>query len=170
MTHRMITTAGIGILIALGWTTALMAAEGEIKRAQFTSAVQNHEPVDEVTQLSTEHDRILFFMEVRDMENRTLTHRYSHDGEVKAEVDLDIGGPRWRTWSSKSLLSDWEGTWTVEVVDEEGEVHGSWSFEYGEASTDDDTGDEDDTDGMDEGEEESDESEESESEPEPEER
>lgn len=132
MKDRIVTMAAAGLFLALAWNSTVLAAEGEVYRAQFTTAVENHEPVDEVTELGTDHDRVLFFMEARNLENRTLTHRYHYDGEVQAEVDLTIGGPRWRTWSSKRLMPEWEGTWTVEVVDEEGEVHGSWSFEYGD--------------------------------------
>lgn len=133
MKDPIVMTMSASLLLALSWSGAALADEGEIYRAQFTTAVENHEPVDEVTELGTDHDRVLFFMEVRNMENHTLTHRYSHEGDVEAEVELAIGGPRWRTWSSKRLIPDWEGEWTVEVVDEEGTVHGSWSFDYSEA-------------------------------------
>ena len=151
MKDRIVMTVSTILLLVLGWSGTLLADEGEIDRAQFTTAVENHEPVDEITELGTDHDRVLFFMEARNMENHTLTHRYSYEGEVEAEVELAIGGPRWRTWSSKRLTPDWEGEWTVEVVDEEGTVHGSWSFDYGEAHTidymDDEGGDDDEAEG-----------------------
>ncbi|MDQ2070275.1 DUF2914 domain-containing protein [Natronospira bacteriovora] len=117
-------------MLALVWSGSLLAADSGIHRAQFTTAVEDREPIDSVTELGTDHDRIIFFMEVRGMEGAELVHRYRFDGEVQAEVDLAIGGPRWRTWSSKRLVPEWQGTWTVDVVDSEGEVHGSWSFEY----------------------------------------
>ena len=39
-----------------------------------------------------------------------------------AEVRHQIGANRWRAWSSKRLLPQWEGEWRVSVVDEEGDT------------------------------------------------
>jgi len=53
-----------------------------------------------------------------------------------ADIPFDIGGDRWRVWSSKRLLPGFEGTWTVQVV-KDGKVLTSRSFQYVD---DDDTG------------------------------
>ena len=34
-----------------------------------------------------------------------------------AEVSFETGGQRWRVYSSKRLLPDWLGEWTVVLVD-----------------------------------------------------
>ncbi|MEA5446210.1 DUF2914 domain-containing protein [Gammaproteobacteria bacterium AB-CW1] len=125
-------TTGLSMVavLALGLGSPVLADEHGVYRAQFTTAVEEREPVDEIEELRNDHELVLFFTEFRDMEGHTLTHRWKHDGDVEAEVELTVGGPRWRTWSSKRLVPEWTGTWTVEVVDEDGDVHGSWSFEY----------------------------------------
>lgn len=101
-----------------------MESEGEpeIARAQFASAVQEREPVDEVSEVSTDQSPVYFFTEVENGEGQTITHRWMRDGEVIAEVPLEVGSDKWRTWSSKELSPDLEGELTVEVVDASGNV------------------------------------------------
>jgi Protein of unknown function (DUF2914) len=46
----------------------------------------------------------------------TIEHVWSRDGEEVARVSLTLGGPNWRTWSSKNIAPEWTGNWRVEVV------------------------------------------------------
>lgn len=62
----------------------------------------------------------------------TVTHVWYHDGETRARIDLPIGSQNWRTWSSKKILAAWTGTWEVKVLDADGTVLGSASFEIRE--------------------------------------
>ncbi len=101
-----------------------------VVRAVLTTAVREHEPVDEIGRLSNDTDELFFFTEIRDGEGRILTHRWEHSGNVIAEVPLPIRGPRWRTYSSKKLDPGWLGSWTVSVVDEAGRVLRSATFAY----------------------------------------
>jgi len=47
----------------------------------------------------------------------SITHRWIFKGQVIAEPGLNVGGPDWRTWSSKNIDPLWSGEWKVEVVD-----------------------------------------------------
>lgn len=97
--------------------------EPDVERAQFTSRVQDHEPVDEVSDtFKASDDPLYFFTQVKGAEGQTITHRWKYNGEVKAEVPLQIGSSDWRTYSSKELMPGWDGEWTVEVVDANGKV------------------------------------------------
>lgn len=98
------------------------AGEIEIARAQFASEVREREPVDQGEGLTTAQDPIYFFTEVKNAAGETITHRWIHDGEVVAEVPLNVGSNSWRTWSSKEMLPEWGGEWTVEVLDSQGNV------------------------------------------------
>ena len=95
---------------------SVAAPAGEVARAAFTSAVKDREPVDEVERVKKGTKEVLFFTELRGMKGQTITHRWIYQGETKAEVTFDVGGPRWRVYSSKDLLPEWTGKWTVEVV------------------------------------------------------
>jgi len=98
--------------------------------AQFTSAVEDREPIDQITFVSTDVRKIIFFSDLRDLAGHQVTHRWIFDGETVAEVVFDVEGPRWRVWSSKGLIEDWVGDWTVEIVTDEGEVLAAETFTY----------------------------------------
>ncbi len=103
---------------------------GMIARAQFTRRVIDREPSDELAQLSTDFDRVFFFTEFVGLEGYTLRHRWEYGGQVIAEVPFVVGGPRWRVYSSKRLVPDWIGEWTVSVVDASGRVLERHTLEY----------------------------------------
>lgn len=128
---RAMRTILAGLLLA-AFAGNAVAAEDALARAQFTTDIDGREPVDAVQRLTTGHDRVYFFTELRGLEGRAVTHRWMHDGNVEATVDFEVGGPRWRVWSSKDLLPQWTGAWTVVVVDDTGERLGLETFIYAE--------------------------------------
>lgn len=99
---------------------------GKLARAQLTSDVQNREPVDALSgTVSLENSpsqQVFFFTELRDFKDRQVFHRWEHDGEVVADVELKIGSQTWRTYSSKNLASNDTGHWRVSVVDDTGKT------------------------------------------------
>ena len=115
------TTSAAGSTGAAGATVAL---------ARFTTAVENHEPVDAVTFLENDARRILFYTDLRNLAGQTVTHRWQLRGNVMAEVPFEVGSARWRVWSSKRLIPAWTGDWTVDVVKGDGEVIASETFTY----------------------------------------
>ncbi len=59
----------------------------------------------------------------------SVTHAWYPEGQTMARVDLPVNGSHWRTWSSKLLLPAWTGTWEVKVLDADGTVLHTGSFE-----------------------------------------
>ena len=111
-------------------------AEGSsehVARAVFTSDVQNREPTDTLTSLSNDHNKIYFFSELTGLGGQTVTHRWIYQGKTMSEVKFAVGGPRWRVWSSKSLLPQWTGEWRVSIIDGSGNEVGGGTFNYTEA-------------------------------------
>ena len=106
-----------------------------VARAQFTSAVVEREPTDQLTSLPSGAARLVFFTELRDLAGQTVVHRWERDGEVRAEVPFSVGGPRWRVWSTKELLPEEGGVWTVSVVDDAGTLLASRTLDAPPAST-----------------------------------
>jgi hypothetical protein len=105
-----------------------------VARAQFTSAIQDREPVDKVTKLLNDKTSIYYFSEIKDAPNQKVTHRWEHDGKVVHEMSFDIGGERWRVYSNKTLDPNQTGEWKVTVVDANGGTLGANTFTY-EAAT-----------------------------------
>jgi len=130
------------LIVFLGMLSLLLPAAGQaqdkpqgyVERAQFTSAVENREPVDLVTVLGNDHREIRFFTDLRQLAGRTVTHRWEYQGKVMAEIPFQVGGPRWRVYSSKTLLPDQLGKWTVVVVDQSGWPLQTEVFEYRDAA------------------------------------
>lgn len=97
-------------------------SRGSVVRSVFTSAVDQREPVDKLKNLNTEQANLVYFTELRDMDGQTAKHRWQYNGEVVAEVDFNVRGPRWRVWSSKALNPEKEGEWKVSVLNGAGDV------------------------------------------------
>lgn len=118
----------------LSFATILPAfAEGTVARAQFTTDVIDREPIDNIGSMVKveygEIQRVYFFTDLRDMSGSQVVHRWKLDGEEQADVDFDIGGDRWRVWSSKRLMPGFDGKWSVDVV-QDGNVVTTYSFDY----------------------------------------
>lgn len=96
--------------------------EGSVPRAAFTSGVKDREPMDNITRVGNKVRHIYYFTELRDLAGQKVTHRWEFKGQVRAEVKFEVGGSRWRVWSSKRLLPEWVGEWKVGVIDAAGKV------------------------------------------------
>jgi hypothetical protein len=107
---------------------------GRVERSSVTTAIADREPQDSVTEISTDLDQIYYFTEIRGMTGQTVTHRWEFGGEVLAEVPFEVGGPRWRVYSSKDLIPAWLGEWKVSAIDAAGRVLSSDTFTYAQAS------------------------------------
>lgn len=105
-------------------------SSGSVMRSAFTTHIEDREPVDKVQKLDNDTQEVYYFTELRDMEGQTAKHRWEYKGEVMAEVEFDVKGPRWRVWSSKRFVPDWTGEWTVSVVNAANEVIAEDSFQY----------------------------------------
>ena len=101
---------------------------------QFTTGVENREPLDQVTFVKNDIEKIYLFSDLRGLAGQTVTHRWSYKGQTMAEVAFEVRGPRWRVWSSKELRLDWLGDWTVEIVSQDGEVLAAETFTYSASS------------------------------------
>lgn len=129
------TPAGGSAAAASAPTPAATRAGGAIARAAITSAVVDREPTDNLSQIASDKERIYYFTEVKDMAGQTVTHRWEHNGQTVSEVKFDIGGPRWRVYSSKTLPRHLTGEWKVSVIDANGATVGANTFTYASAAT-----------------------------------
>ncbi|MFQ5605664.1 MAG: DUF2914 domain-containing protein [bacterium] len=109
---------------------AIPSGDGSITRGVFTTEIVAREPVDEVDSVYTDVKRIFFFTDIRNMQGKTVLHRWVHEGQIRAEIVFEVGGPRWRVYSSKNLAEDWLGNWKVEVFDTEGNLLTTGKFVY----------------------------------------
>lgn len=92
----------------------------QVARAQFTSGIENREPVDRLVVATPMVHEVYFFSDLRHLGGRTVTHRWTYQGEVVSLVRFKVGGPRWRVNSKVDIEADQVGEWSVTVVDESG--------------------------------------------------
>jgi hypothetical protein len=109
---------------------AVSTAQADIARAILTTGIVEREPVNELNAIPADAQRAIFFTEIRDMAGKTVTHVWKHNGEVMADVKFNVGGPRWRVWSSKNMMPEWAGDWSVTVTDGEGNQLAEKTFTY----------------------------------------
>ncbi len=93
----------------------------------------DREPQDEVRELTNDHTQVFYFSDLRNLAGETVTHRWEFEGSVIAEIPFAVGGSRWRVHSSKNLLPEWVGEWTVSIVNSGGQVLATDTFVYTEA-------------------------------------
>ena len=104
---------------------------GEVARAMFTIGVDNREPIIMVDSIdSSSYDSISFFTELKELSGHNITHQWTFNDEVMFVKTFEVKGPRWRVWTSKTLIPSWTGSWTVNVLDDDRTVLASQSFEY----------------------------------------
>jgi len=118
------------ILITIAMLLTSQAWAGEVSRAQFTTAIQEREPVDMIDTLSTDQTQVSYFTELNDLTGKNITHQWVYNDKVMFEKIFLVGGARWRVWSSKTLLPGWTGQWTVNTLDEDRTPLQSQVFEY----------------------------------------
>lgn len=102
--------------------------------AQFTSGIENREPIDQITFVENDVHQVFFFSDLRGFEGMLVRHRWSYRGQMQAEVEFSVLGPRWRVWSSKNLEPEAVGDWTVEIVTQDDETLASETFTYSAAA------------------------------------
>ncbi|MEN8761138.1 MAG: DUF2914 domain-containing protein [Thiogranum sp.] len=121
MLHRLpwllVAVAGLSMQ-ALAEDAVLPDSAWRVVRAQFTTSIEDREPVDQVVVLSPPQVEVFFFTELANLEGRTVIHRWEHRGQVVSRVPFEVKGPRWRVYSKYILAPDQLGEWTVTVIDE----------------------------------------------------
>ena len=119
----------LSICAALAFSSSGFA--GEVSRALFTIGVDNREPVIQVATIDSDsYTSISFFTELTDLTGHNVTHQWTLGDKVMFEKTFEVKGPRWRVWTSKTLIPSWTGSWTVNVLDDDRTVLASESFEY----------------------------------------
>jgi len=113
---------GLSMLYIQGSAAEIPAPDPawNVARAQFTSAIENREPVDQVVVMSPPSNKVYFFTDLRQMDGREIQHRWSYRGRVVSMKPFEVKGARWRVYSMNLLEPDQTGEWSVTVYDESG--------------------------------------------------
>ncbi|WP_455201733.1 DUF2914 domain-containing protein [Kaarinaea lacus] len=107
-----------------------------IARAQFTTAIADREPTDNIVMLTNNNEKIYFFTELINFNGQNIKHRWEYEGKEMAIVNFKVNGSRWRVHSSKNIKPEWKGIWSVTVYDGDDRPLKITSFEVVDADID----------------------------------
>ncbi|UPW18520.1 DUF2914 domain-containing protein [Agarivorans sp. TSD2052] len=92
----------------------------QLPRAQLTSGISRREPLDTLTRITLSEQNVAYlFLELRGMQGQQVQVHWYQGQQLRASVDLAIGGQRWRTNSSKQFDMSSRGNWRVSVVNQQ---------------------------------------------------
>lgn len=129
-----ITTLALLVLAAgsLAAQEAPASSQLRVTRAVVATGVEDREPVGEAESFPASVGTLYFYTVFEgDFAETTLEHVWLREGEEVARVPLRVRGPRWRTWSTKQVPTDWTGNWTAQVVAADDQVLSTVSFVVG---------------------------------------
>ncbi|PAJ72425.1 hypothetical protein CJF42_21245 [Pseudoalteromonas sp. NBT06-2] len=102
-----------------------------VTRAVLTTSVENKEPVDVLSSQifqSSINGQLFFFTEINNMQLQVVSHRWFFEDTLMAEVELNIFSEKYRTYSSKKIMTKQNGNWRVELVNAKKNILASKSF------------------------------------------
>lgn len=115
-------------------TVAEKISSTNIVRAQLATKLQGLEPANSVgNQVKAKTRgtvRVYYFNEVHGLKGKTVSHQWTHDGKIYANVSAEIKSNTWRMYSSKALNSTMLGEWKIQVTDDKGNVLATRAFSY----------------------------------------
>lgn len=101
----------------------------EVKEYALCTGVEDRQPVNKRTTFTQDVERVYLWTSIYGAEEPTqIKHRWYYKGQNMAEVSLNIKYSYYRTWSYKTIIPQWIGDWTVDVVDSKGSVLKKISF------------------------------------------
>ena len=93
------------------------------------TSVGNRQPVGTDSVFSSNVGKLYCFTKLKGQaEESVISHVWIFEGKEMAKIDLKMKANMFRTWSAKTILPEWKGSWSVEVRDADGNKLRSISF------------------------------------------
>ncbi|MBC2715500.1 MAG: DUF2914 domain-containing protein [Desulfobacteraceae bacterium] len=89
----------------------------------FCRGIERRNPVDTATHFPDSVERVFCYTKLSSTEDHAdISHVWYYNDTQMAIVDLGVNARSWRTWSSKSIVKEWTGTWRVDVISSTGNI------------------------------------------------
>ncbi len=88
--------------------------------AVVARSVLDRQPQDTGTAFPADVAQLVCWTKVEGAAGTALHHVWFHGDTQVGDVELQVGGSPWRTWSRKTVPADWTGPWHVEIRDAAG--------------------------------------------------
>lgn len=93
----------------------------QVARATFTTGLAAREPINQVSHINA-GQTVYYFTELTGLQGHVVTHRWEYNGQFQLGMQFPVGGERWRVQSSKSITPNMVGTWSVTVINDNGQI------------------------------------------------
>lgn len=104
-------------------TTMMQAPALAVDEAVLARSVFDRMPQDTGSAFPPDVAQLVFWTKISGATGETVIHHVWFRGDEQVgDVELRVGGSPWRTWSRKTVPSDWTGPWHVEVRDAAGNI------------------------------------------------
>ena len=88
-----------------------------IQEAVICESVENRTPRGTREIYPSSIGKLYCFTKLTDIPSEgNIYHIWYHGAKEVARVELAVSPPQWRTYSSKTILPGWKGSWRVEIV------------------------------------------------------
>jgi hypothetical protein len=118
------------LLLCMTATHAGEFTDSPVSRAVFTTAIENTEPVDSISELRSDTEQVFLFTEFRGMTGDAVVHTWEHKGSVVARVSFHVEQQNARLWSGRLLTPDMQGSWRVVVTNASGRILTEKTLDY----------------------------------------
>jgi len=103
-----------------------------VAEAVVARSVVDRQPQDTGATFPVDVGQLNCWTKVEGAGGSSIHHVWFHGDTQVGDVELQVGGSPWRTWSRKTVPTDWTGAWHVEVRDAAGGVLKRIDFTVGQ--------------------------------------
>jgi DUF2914 family protein len=103
-----------------------------VDEAVVARSVLDRQPQDTGSAFTPDVGQLICWTKVTGASGASVHHVWFHGDTQVGDVELQVGGSPWRTWSRKTVPADWTGAWHVEVRDAAGAVLKRIDFTVGQ--------------------------------------
>lgn len=111
---------------------AAPATQITVDEAAIAKSVLDRVPQDTGSAFPADVGQLICWTKVTGAGGASIHHVWFHGDTQVGDVELQVGGSPWRTWSKKTVPADWTGAWHVEVRDASGAVLKRFDFTVGQ--------------------------------------
>ena len=94
------------------------------------TSVENRTPVGTDSVFNSDVGKLYCFTGIKSQTDTTeISHVWFYKDKEMAKINLPVKAKSWHTWSSKTIIPAWKGSWKVEIQDSNGNVITTKSFQ-----------------------------------------
>ena len=108
------------------------ASAATVMEAVVAKSIVDRAPQDTGAAFPADVGQLICFTRLSGAAGTAVHHVWFHGDTQVADVELQVSGSPWRTWSRKTVPADWTGAWHVEVRDGSGAVLKRIDFTVGQ--------------------------------------